>query len=374
MPAGFCFSITIKFEEAMNAPVRFDPAFDLAIEAARHMPIEAGLLGHRLKRVSAAEMSGPCPHWSDSKDTLGVNIRKRAWLCHRCGAKGTDAISLAMHVGGLDFIGAVEMLTGVRRSPNGSRAGSGSGHRPVARSEGYSDPAGSPASGARQAAADEAERDRRKLAIACRIISELVPLRGTFGESYLSEIRGIDVDAIADVLERTIAIGWHPEVLFREEGHPLDGRCLWCIVGVMTDPVTARLTGAISRTYLNPTDGTKVGKAKTLGTPAGIVRLTPDEDVSSGLHVAEGLETALAGMAIGFRPMWSTGTTSLMRSLPVLGGIEALTIFADHDENGAGLKAAQDAARRWVAAGREAHIRMLRQLGDLNDAVREHKS
>jgi hypothetical protein len=205
--------------------------------------------------------------------------------------------------------------------------------------------------------------------MARRIVSELVPLRDTFGESYLSEIRGIDVTAIGDVLDRTDALGWHPKVFFREEGHPLDGRCLWCIVGVMTDAVTAKPTGAISRTYLNPADGTKVGKAKTLGMPAGIVRLTPDEDVAEGLHIAEGIETALAGMAIGFRPMWSTGTTSLMRTFQVLAGIEALTIFADHDENGAGEVAAEEAVRRWRAAGREVRILRAKAFGDLNDAM-----
>jgi hypothetical protein len=51
----------------------------------------------------------------------------------------------------------------------------------------------------------------------------------------------------------------------------------------MTDAVTAKPTGGISRTFLR--EGQKVGKAKGLG-PAGIVRLTPDEDVLGGLHIA----------------------------------------------------------------------------------------
>lgn len=143
---------------------------------------------------------------------------------------------------------------------------------------------------------------------------------------------------------------------------------LGCIVGVMTDPVTGKPTGAISRTYLAP-DGTKAGKAKTLGAPAGFVRL--DTEIGSGnLYVAEGLETALAGMAArGFRPMWSTGSTSLMAALPVLGAVEILTVIADNDANGAGLKAARTVEARWLAAGKAAGILMPDAIGDLNDIV-----
>ena len=85
------------------------------------------------------------------------------------------------------------------------------------------------------------------------------------------------MDAIRDILERTDAIGWHPEVFFNEPGHPLHGQLLGCIVGVMTDPATAAPTGAISRTYVH--EGHKIGKAKTLGSPAGIIRLSPDDEV-----------------------------------------------------------------------------------------------
>ena len=138
----------------------------------------------------------------------------------------------------------------------------------------------------------------------------------------------------------------------------------------MTDPVSAAPTGAISRTYLD-SDGNKVLKAKTLGSPAGVIRLTPDDEVLSGLHLAEGLETALDAMARGFRPMWSAGSTSIMAKFPLLAGIECLTIFADHDENGAGQRAASEAAARWLAAGRETHVYQREIPGDLNDAGRE---
>lgn len=219
--------------------------------------------------------------------------------------------------------------------------------------------------------APAADDETRRKTFAAAIVRDLVPVRGSPGETYLRTERGIDTDALADVLERVDAIGWHPHVTFNEPGHALHGRKLGCIVGVMTDPVTAEPTGAVSRTYLH--QGRKVGKARTLSSPAGLVRLSRDEDVLEGLHLAEGLETALDAMAKGFRPIWSTGSKALMAKFPLLAGIECLTLFADHDPNGAGLRAAREAEARWLEAGRETHVYQREITGDFNDAFREAK-
>ena len=195
-------------------------------------------------------------------------------------------------------------------------------------------------------------------------------LLGSPGETYFRDVRRIDTEAIADVLERIDAIGWHPAVYFNEPGHALHGRKLGAIIAVMTDQVTAEPTGAISRTYLDP-EGRKLGKAKTLGSPAGIIRLSEDADVLEGLHLAEGLESALSAMSKGFRPMWATGSTALMRSFPLLGGIEAISVVADNDANGAGERAAAEVASRWREAGRETHVYLREVLGDFNDVLLE---
>jgi hypothetical protein len=197
------------------------------------------------------------------------------------------------------------------------------------------------------------------------------PLLGSPGERHLREERRIDTGQIADLLGSTHAIGWHPAVYFHEPGHPLHGQRLGCIVGVMTDPVTARLTGAVSRTYVH--EGRKVCKAKTLGEGGGVVRLSPDEDVTHGLHLGEGIETCLAAATLGLRPIWSTGSGTTMGKFPVLAGIECLTLFADHDANGAGERAARVTEARWLAAGHELRIKAWSSLGDLNDAIREDR-
>jgi putative DNA primase/helicase len=213
---------------------------------------------------------------------------------------------------------------------------------------------------------EEARHEQRRAYVA-QLISELQSVRGTIGETYLREPRRIDTQAIADVLNSIDAIGWHPAVRFNEVGHALHGQRLGCIVAIMSDPLTAKPTGGISRTYLTA-DGSKVDKAKGLG-PAGVVRLSRDEDVLAGLFVAEGLETALAGMSIGALPMWSTGSTSIMANLPVVSGIEAITIIADNDANGAGERAPRQLNERWFRAGRETMVLVPETQGDLNDLL-----
>ena len=104
------------------------------------------------------------------------------------------------------------------------------------------------------------DRDARALMFAKQIAFELRPVLGSPGETYLRDVRKIVTSAIEDVLERTDGVGWHPAVYFNEPGHALHRRKLGCIVGVMTDPITAMPTGGISRTYIH--EGQKVTKAK----------------------------------------------------------------------------------------------------------------
>ena len=94
----------------------------------------------------------------------------------------------------------------------------------------------------------------------------------------------------------------------------------------------------VHRTWIRP-DGTKapVDKPRLLwpGLPklGGVVRLWPDDEVTLGLCVAEGIETALTA-ARGFGLAWACLDAGNLAALPVLDGIEALTIVADHDPAG----------------------------------------
>jgi hypothetical protein len=86
----------------------------------------------------------------------------------------------------------------------------------------------------------------------------------------------------------------------------------------------------------------------------GVIRLTNDADVLAGLGISEGIETALACAAAGWSPVWAAIDASNIAGFPVLGGIDCLTIFADHDR--AGILAAEKCFARWRDAGRETCI------------------
>jgi hypothetical protein len=103
---------------------------------------------------------------------------------------------------------------------------------------------------------------------------------------------------------------------------------------------------------------------------AGVVRLVPDAEVTLGLGLAEGVETGLAVMqGFGWRPVWAAGSAGAIKDFPVLRGIEALTVFADADDGGAGMAAARACAARWAAAGRDARIAAAPRDRDFNDAL-----
>jgi putative DNA primase/helicase len=313
------------------------------VDKARGASIMATLqsLDLRLKRNGPHELTGACPRCG-GVDRFNINTTKGAWFCRGCAAKGGDGISLLMHVRGLPFREAVEDLTG---------------ESAVER------PAPTPIEAPAKPKKDEAARNAFIRRMVDKTLRGIVPIIGTPGEAYLRDVRKINTGAIVDVLSSTAAIGWDQDNFFREDGHRLDQRRLGCIVAVMTDPLTGAPTGGISRTYLH--EGQKVGKAKGLG-PAGIVRLTPDEDVLGGLHIGEGLETCLAAMSIGMRPTWSFGSKGAIGKFSVLSGIECLTIFAEPDAEAE----AQECAARWHDAGRE--VLFARAVGakDINDLVK----
>jgi hypothetical protein len=175
-----------------------------------------------------------------------------------------------------------------------------------------------------------------------------------------------------------------------------NGDLRWCPAarhpcGHVGPALVALVTDAISldplnlhRTWIKP-DGS--GKAEIAGSDAfrprlllknhrklgGVVRLWPDEEIVYSLCVAEGIETALSA-ALGFGLAWATIDADNVKKLPVLPGIEALTIVADHDHPNpksgrrAGLAAAKECARRWAEAGCEVRVWRAPEPGaDFND-------
>jgi putative DNA primase/helicase len=111
---------------------------------------------------------------------------------------------------------------------------------------------------------------------------------------------------------------------------------------------------AISRIFLDA-DGHKIDR-RFLGPVQGAaIILDPWDEVSTGLHIAEGVETGMAARQLGLRPVWSLGSAPLIAAFPVLGGVECLTLLAESDA--ASGRACAECADRWRSAGREVIIK-----------------
>lgn len=124
-----------------------------------------------------------------------------------------------------------------------------------------------------------------------------------------------------------------------------------CLVALVTDALSAAAI-SLHRTWIKA-DGKKadvepprmlLGGHRKAG---GVIRLWPDEALTHGLAVAEGIETALS-LAHVFEPVWALIDAGNLAKLPPLPGVDALTIGVDEDP--AGERAAGSCGERWALA------------------------
>lgn len=200
---------------------------------------------------------------------------------------------------------------------------------------------------------------------AMQIWEQAVPLSGTPGENYLRK-RCIDGPGHH-------CVRFHPccPVKLSNEQQSRQPALISLFRDVKSDaPV------AILRTFLKP-DGFEKSdhpllknQKQMLGPTTGAaIKITPDEDVTGGLVIAEGLETALSVAASGWVPVWALGCAGSIASFAPLPGIQALTIMADADLTG--IEAAKKCAHHWVMSGAEATVLVPKRGGDWNDWIAE---
>lgn len=181
--------------------------------------------------------------------------------------------------------------------------------------------------------------ERARMGAVLRLWESAVPIAGTIVEAYLAS-RGLTYDGLA--------------LRFRPGCRSM--------VALITDALTGEPCGA-HRTFLDR-DGNAIrlpdGRKKKMmmGRAAGGVVRLYEREAPFGLAIAEGIETALAGE---FRPVWACLSSSIMKSFPILPGVDALTVLADHDR--AGIDAANTVGERWHAAGCEVTLTMPTQSG-----------
>lgn len=205
------------------------------------------------------------------------------------------------------------------------------------------------------------ERERREFAL--KIWRDSFDPFGTLAELYLRR-RGLKLTQAL-----TSALQFHPSCPFGRDDDDRPVRYP-CLVALVRDVRTNEPVG-IHRTALTD-KGERIDR-KLLGTRfdgTTAIKLTPDAEIASSLAVAEGIETALSVLEDAPWPIWAMGSEGGLRALPVLGGVDTLTIFADNDESGVGQQAARDVGMRWVDAGREVFVHTPPKVGhDFNDLV-----
>jgi putative DNA primase/helicase len=207
-----------------------------------------------------------------------------------------------------------------------------------------------------QSATKPQGEDKRTSAFPLQLWSETVDAPNTLAEKYLASRHLALPDRHEEVLR------FHPSCPFgKGTRHP-------CMVALYRD-IRTNEPKAIHRTALTP-DGEKIGR-KVLGPKGGCaIKLSADEDVAEGLTIAEGIETALAGMALNFHPVWALGTAGEVAKFPLLSGIECLTILVDNDASGTGQASALECSRRWTSMAREVFRVVPTTIGaDIADVV-----
>jgi putative DNA primase/helicase len=197
--------------------------------------------------------------------------------------------------------------------------------------------------------------DRSEFAL--RLWQEAVDPRGTIVNGFLLS-RGLMLpdDLAGDIVR------YHPALQYNGKTHG-------GMVTLFRD-IRSNTPCGVQRTFLDA-DGRKLGRAMLGRMKHAAIKIDADENIAVGLTISEGFETGLAARLAGFRPVWAAGSAGGITNLPVLAGVEALTILGEVGDGGANRRASQTCAHRWIAAGQEAFVVTPLVGEDLNDAWRE---
>jgi phage/plasmid primase-like uncharacterized protein len=290
---------------------------------------------------------GPCPGCGGRDRFRFDDLDGRGtFFCSRGGDPlSGDGFALLEHVQGCSFLAAVDIVAGVMGIERRAASNAAKQRHPTGPNIGWgvSDGHGKP--------------KRRYDAYAADLFGEAIGIKASnVGGRYL-----LARNCVLPPEEGDLRL--HPELK-----HPLTGYVGPALLARVTDALTGEPI-SLHRTWI-ASDGTKptdparmlLGGYRKSG---GVIRLWPDDAVTHGLGIAEGIETALS-LAHGFKPVWACIDAGNVKALPILEGVTALTIAVDHDQ--AGREAAAACADRWNASGREVRLVLPEMEGaDLND-------
>jgi putative DNA primase/helicase len=183
------------------------------------------------------------------------------------------------------------------------------------------------------------------------------PIAGTIAEHYLRDRGLTDLPGDFDQVVR-----FHPDCPFGARVRKP------CMVALYRN-IQTNAPQAVHRTALTA-DGKKIDR-KSLGSIQGAaIKLCALSEEK--LTIGEGIETTLAGMAMGFSPAWAVGSALGIERFPLLPDVAELTVLVDRDPSGRGESAARACVFRWVEANRKIR-RVFPKLAvtkaDMNDVL-----
>jgi CHC2 zinc finger/Toprim domain len=294
-------------------------------------------------KKAGRELRGLSPFARERTPSFFVNDTKRMWHCFSSD-RGGDIFKFLMAFEGVSFPEAVQRcgeMVGILIMPDRSTTA------PISTEE-MARLAAEREERCRVEAAERRESERKASNMAKAIFSQSIAFGMHDGSppARFFESRGLIMPA--DWSPR--ALRYHPACPFRDDNgelvhHP-------AMIGLFRD-IHDDAVKAVSRRPLTA-DGRSLRKGASLGpTNNCAIKLTPDEDVKHGLHLAEGITSSVAAAMLNMLPVWACGGTRNMRTFPILAGVETLTLIVDHDENGASQTAANECFVRWRDAGKE---------------------
>lgn len=270
-----------------------DAEFEDWIDRARQSDIveAAGRFGAKLRR-SGAEMIGPCPAGCCQTDGFAINTRDKVFICRKGGVQG-DVISLVQHLGGMDFVGACEMLTGEAPPRGNSTMRERDPQIDKERREERRD------AEIQRARVEAAEVDQAVVE-ATRMFDGARPFHGSVVEDYLDRrgvLRFLDEESAADLRFIPNLPYWgFPD---RDAEQECELGAFHCMVAAIRD-VAGRIIG-VHRTYLDPSgpiglrppgDRVRNKKKKIFRkSKGGLIRLGP---IGELIAIGEGIETTLS--------------------------------------------------------------------------------
>ncbi len=203
---------------------------------------------------------------------------------------------------------------------------------------------------------------QQRMEFARRKWNEAGPLAGSPAEVYLHQ-RGLEAGPDG----WPTSLRYHPALK-----HGPTGLHLPAMLGAVAVWPGREVVG-LHRTFLRidgrdkaPVSNNKLMLGRCGG---GAVRLAP---AGPELVLSEGIETGLSVLQATGLPVWATLSTSGLCSIILPPEVETVIIAADADEPGE--KAAQAAARRFIAEGRKVKIARPPQGMDFNDLLSSRRT